>query len=188
MVQKVHISGQRSAQNLLKNVLLNFTFQYEGQLYTNYFFHILAFYCKSLAFQFLSRVIQMHILIPTGIQTERVRRWENSQILITKFYFWSFFSKMKGHLHGNFLFYILFIYHKCLLFQFISRGIGMHIPILTGVQNERISKNAKITHILSIWFFQVASNWCFSNINKKLFFRFWLCVVFLCVSKAQVLK
>ena len=122
----------------------------------------------------------MQILILTGIQTGRVSLWENSQILIKKFYFWSFFSKMKGHLYGNYLFYILFIYCKCLLFQFISRGIRMHIPNLTGVQNERISKNGKITHILSIWFFQVASNWNFSNINKKLFFRFWLYVVFRC--------
>ena len=72
-------------------------------------------------------------------------------------------------------FYSLSVGCKFLLFQFLSRGIRMHIPILTGVQNERLSKNAKMMHILYIADFQAASNCFFRNISKKLFFRFCLC-------------
>ena len=42
---------------------------------------------------------------------------------------------------------ILTIYSECLLFQFFSRGIRMHISILTGVQNGRISRPEN-SHIL----------------------------------------
>ena len=48
----------------------------------------------------------------------------------------------------------------------------MHIAILTGAQNEGVSKNAKITHILNIGVFQTASNCFFRNIKKQLFFVF----------------
>ena len=55
-----------------------------------------------------------------------------------------FFLKLlfreEGHLYGQCLFHIPTIYLKCLLFQFFSRGIRMHIPILTGVQNGHISR------------------------------------------------
>ena len=52
----------------------------------------------------------------------------------------------EGHLYANCLLYIPTIYRKCHLFQFFSRGIRMHIPILTGVQNGRTSlrKNGDI--------------------------------------------
>ena len=54
-----------------------------------------------------------------------------------------FFLKLNfqdnGHLHANCLFCILIIYRKCFAFQFSCRGIGMHISILTGVQNRRFS-------------------------------------------------
>ena len=61
-----------------------------------------------------------------------------------------FFLKLlfrdEGHLYANCLFYIPTIYPKCLLSQFYSRGIRMHIPILTGVQNGGTSlrKNSRI--------------------------------------------
>ena len=45
----------------------------------------------------------------------------------------------EDHLNVNSPFYTLTVYAKCLLFQFFSRGIRMHISILTGVQNGRIS-------------------------------------------------
>ena len=45
-----------------------------------------------------------------------------------------------------YLYYILSIYRKFLLSQFFSSGIRMHIAILRGVQNERISKNQKKFH------------------------------------------
>ena len=51
-----------------------------------------------------------------------------------------FFLKLllrdEGHLYANCLFYIPAIYPNCHSFHFFSRGIRMHIPILTGVQNE----------------------------------------------------
>ena len=52
----------------------------------------------------------------------------------------------KGHLDANLLFYILTIYRKCLLFQFLNYGIPMHIAILTEVQSEPISRQ-KSSHI-----------------------------------------
>ena len=88
----------------------------------------------------------------------------------------------EGHLYGNFLFHILSIYCKFPLFQFLSRGIDMHIPILTGVQNERISKKAKIMHILGIGAFkqlQIVS----LDISLKIYFFVFAYVVFIYISK-----
>ena len=50
------------------------------------------------------------------------------------FLFKPFYAE-EGHLYANCLFYILTIYAKCLLFQFLSGGTLMHIAIFTGVQN-----------------------------------------------------
>ena len=50
-------------------------------------------------------------------------------------FFLKLFFPDERHLYANCLFYILTIYAKCLLFQFVSGGILMHIAILTGVQN-----------------------------------------------------
>ena len=135
------------------------------------------FSVNSFFFSFLSHGIRMHIPILTGVQTGRVSRWENGQILITNL-LWKLLFQDEGHLHGNCLFYILFIYYKGLFLQFLSRSIRIHIPILTGAQNKQASKNAKKAHILSIWFFQVAPNCCFGNITKKLFFSFFLMLFF----------
>ena len=64
---------------------------------------------------------------------------------------WSYFAKKctfevlklnfqdEGHLHANSLFFVLPIYHICLLFWFLGCGIRMNIPILTGVQKGHIS-------------------------------------------------
>ena len=53
----------------------------------------------------------------------------------------------EGHLYTNCLFFILSFRLKCLLFQFVSRGICVHIPIVAGFQNGRTSRQ-KISHIL----------------------------------------
>ena len=135
------------------------------------------FSVNSFFFSFLSHCIRMHIPILTGIQTGRVSRWENGQILI-KNLLWKLLFQDEGHLNGNCLFYILVIYCKDLFLQFLSRSIRIHIPILTGVQNKQTSKNAKKAHILSIWFCQVAPNCCFGNTTKKLFFSFFLMLFF----------
>ena len=54
-----------------------------------------------------------------------------------KTFFLRLYFQDEGHLFAKFLFNILTIYLKRHLFQFFSRGITMHIPILTEVQNER---------------------------------------------------
>ena len=101
-----------------------------------------------------------------GAQNVCISRWRNVPILIKTLLLKLIFQN-EGH-----LFYILSVYCKFLLFQFLNSGIRMHIPILAGVQDKRISKNAKITHILSIGDFQVASNCVFRNITKKLILSF----------------
>ena len=45
----------------------------------------------------------------------------------------------EDHLYANCLSYILSLCLKCLLFQFVSRGIPMQIFILTGVQKGHVS-------------------------------------------------
>ena len=94
----------------------------------------------------------MHILILKGVQNVGISIWRNGHILIENLLLKLFFFQDEGHLYGISLLYILSIY--CKILQFWIRGIDVHIPILTEFQNERISKNAKITHILSIGAFK----------------------------------
>ena len=75
---------------------------------------------------------------------------------------WKLNWQVEGQLYANRLFYILFIYHKCLLFQFLSRDIRMHIPILTGIQNGRI-RSWKNGHI---WL-NIATIATFESLNDK---------------------
>ena len=75
---------------------------------------------------------------------------------------WKLNWQVEGQLYANRLFYILFICHKCLLFQFLSRDIRMHIPILTGVQNERI-RSCKNGHI---WL-NIVTIATFESLNDK---------------------
>ena len=86
------------------------------------------------------------------------------------------FLEDEGHLYGNLLFHILSIYCKFPLFQFLS-----------GVQNERISKNAKIMHILGIGAFkqlQIVS----LEISLKISFFVFAYFFYIYISKMQVLK
>ena len=92
-----------------------------------------------------------------------------------------FFLKLlfreEGHLYGQCLFYIPTIYPKCLLFQFFSRGIRMHIPILTGVQNGHISRLKD-----SVFLVKKCSFWSFFNLMKITcmpiaYFIFWLFIL-----------
>ena len=124
--------------------------------------------------------MSMHIPILASVQNVRISRWRNGHILIKNLLLKHIFQD-KDHLYGNSLFYVVSIYCKCLLSQLLIRGVRMHIPILTGVKNERISKNAKITHILSIGFFQLVWNCCFRNITK-IIFSFFAYVAFLYIS------
>ena len=53
-------------------------------------------------------------------------------------FFFKLLFRDEGHLYANCLPYILTIHPKCHRFSFFSRGIRMHIAILTGVQSGRI--------------------------------------------------
>ena len=80
----------------------------------------------------------MDILIPTGVQKGHISGKKSPHNLLknvlSKLYF-----QPEGDWYGNFLFYILTIYCKCLLFQLLDRSIRVHIPILTEVQKRQIS-------------------------------------------------
>ena len=131
-MQKVHISGWRSAQNLLKMYFWILISNIKVTCIPIASFTFLPFSVNLFLFQFLSRGIRMHISTQTGVQIGQLRRWENGQILIKKL-LWKLLFQDEGHLYGNCLFYILSIYCKCPLYQFLSRNIRMHIFILTGV-------------------------------------------------------
>ena len=77
----------------------------------------------------------MDIPFPAGVQKGCINQPLNLS-------FWD-----EGYLYANCSFYTLTIYPKCLLFQFFSRGIRMHIPILAEVQTGRISRQNS-SHIL----------------------------------------
>ena len=52
------------------------------------------------------------------------------------------YFKDECHLDANFLIYILTVYRDWFLFQLLSRGIGMRIAILTGIQSGcKIQRN-----------------------------------------------
>ena len=72
----------------------------------------------------------MHIPFLTEVQNGRVNPWKNGQTLIKNVFFKLNFQD-EGQLAANFLMLILSIYQKCLFFQFSSRGIRMHILILS---------------------------------------------------------
>ena len=122
---------------LLRKVLLNLNFQDESHLYANSLIYILSFCLKCLIFQFFSRGIPKHISILTGVQKRRISCQKTGHLLLKNL---PLMLKLhdEGHLYSNLLFYILTIYRKCLLFQFLGAGIHMPIPILTDVQNGRI--------------------------------------------------
>ena len=86
-------------------------------------------------FQFLCYGTRMHIPILRGVQNGRISRQNRLNF------------QDEVHLFANCLFYFISFCFKCFLFQFLSRSICMHIPILTVVQNGRI-RLRKNSHIL----------------------------------------
>ena len=58
-----------------------------------------------------------------------------SHTLLKKMFFLKLNFQDEGHLRAISLFFILIFYHKCFAFQFLCCGIGLHISMLTGVQN-----------------------------------------------------
>ena len=78
----------------------------------------------------------MYIAIVTGVQNGQISRLKDSVFFVKKNFFLKLLFCDEGHLYANCLFNILTVYPKCHGFHVFSRGIGMHIPILTGFQNE----------------------------------------------------
>ena len=74
----------------------------------------------------------MQIAILTGVQNGRTSLKKNGCILL-KTFFLRLYCRDEGDLYANSLFDVLTIYPKCYIFRFYSRGIRIHIPILTGV-------------------------------------------------------
>ena len=152
-VQKGHIGSWKTGHLLLENLLLMLKFHDEGHFYSNCWFYILTIYCKYLLFQFLVFSIRMQIPILTEVQkghisqrkksyfTRKCSLWSYFQdceedycILIKECFVLCLFFEMKSLVYAKYLFYILTFYRKFFLFQFFSRGVRMHILILTGVQ------------------------------------------------------
>ena len=80
-----------------------------------------------------------HIPILTGVWNE----WKGHQkdcLFCYKTFFLRLYFRDESHLYPKCLFDILTIYPKCYRFGFFSCGIGIYIPILTGVQNGHISR------------------------------------------------
>ena len=113
-------------------------FREEGHLYSKCLFDILTIYHKFHILHFFSRSIRIQISIRTKVQNGCISLRKES-FLCWKMFSLKFLFRDEGHLYANCLFYILSIYRKCFPFQFSCCGIHMHIPILRGVQNGRIS-------------------------------------------------
>ena len=144
---------------------LKVLFRDEGHLYANCLFSIPTSYLKCHCFHLFSRGIRIYIPILTGFQNEpQVTEKTVFFFFAKKMFLLKLLFHKEGHLNANCLLYIPTIYPKRHLFQFFSRGIRMHIPILTGVQNRRISLR-KNSHIL------------LKNVLLEALFRRWRSVV-----------
>ena len=173
-VQKGRIYGWKQGHILLKNVFLKINFEHEGRLYANCLFWYFSFFIKCFFFQFssgdighlydscllyiftigrkwlllqfLGYGIGMKILILKEIQKKHISGWKTGHNLLKNKLFQLNFQN-ESNLYANCLFYILSFYNTCLFCQFLDCGIRIHIPILKGAQNGRIS-HQKIRHNL----------------------------------------
>ena len=125
---------------------LKLYFRDEGHLYSKCLFDILTIYRKFHILHFFSRGIRMQISILTKVQNGWISLRKESVLWLKMFPLRVLFRN-EGHLYANCLFYILSIYRKCFLFQFLCYGIRMQIPIQREVQNGRIS-HQKVNHNL----------------------------------------
>ena len=69
-----------------------------------------------------------------------------------------FHFQNEGHLYASCLFYIQTFYLKCLVYELFSWGIRMHIPILTGVHNGRISRQKTMFFCWKMFFLKIISH------------------------------
>ena len=107
------------------------------------------FITHSTFFIFFSRGIRIKIFILTKVVQKGWISLQKETVLLLKMFTWKGFFHDKGPFCANLLLYILSIYRKCFLYQFLCCGMHMHIPILRGVQNGRIS-HQKHSHNLLI--------------------------------------
>ena len=94
-------------------------------------------------FHFFSGSIRMHIVFLTGVQNGRIRRSKNVLILIKNVLLKMNFQN-EGHSDAHCLLYVLSIYRKCFLFQFLGCDIRMHIPILIAVEKGHITNRKMV--------------------------------------------
>ena len=127
----------------------------------------MSIYPECLLFQFLSGGICMRIPILTGVKKEGISRWKDSVFLL-KMFFLKLLFRNEGHMYANCLFYILPFFFKHFLSQFLSRGIYMNIPILTGVQNGRTSLRKNSHILLKNVLFEAAFIWWGSPVCQML--------------------
>ena len=118
---------------------LKLIFRDEGHLYARFSFYIQTIYCKCLLFQFLGCGIHIHIPILTGVQNGRIGQRKSSHILLKHFLFEALFPRWMSLVFQLLVLCSDYLYPKCFLSEFFSRGIHMHIPILTGVENGCIN-------------------------------------------------
>ena len=144
--QNERMSVGKNGHTLLKDVLLKINFQDKGHLYFRCLLYILTIYVKCFLFQFLGRGIRIHIPILTPVRNGRISSWWNFHILLKKLLVKLNFQN-EGDLYANSLIFVLFIFCKCLLFWFLSRGIRLLIPILTPFSNGCLS-SWRVCHIV----------------------------------------
>ena len=89
----------------------------------------------------------MDIPILTWFQKGHIRGEKGAHNLLKRVLFKLYFQH-EGHLYDNCFIYILTIYHKCFLFQFLGRGIRMQISTLTRIQKEHISFRKGVHNLL----------------------------------------
>ena len=96
--------------------------------------------------------IRMHIPALIGVQNGRTSLWNNGHILLKNhFFFLRLYFRDEGDLYAKSLFDVLTIYPKCHIFQFFSRGIRMHIPILTGFKMDAWISEKSLVLLKSIF-------------------------------------
>ena len=122
---------------------------HDGHLYSKCLFNILTIYDKFHIIHFFSRGIRIQISILTKVRNGCIGLQNESVLLLKSVPFEGSFRD-EGHLYANCLFYILSIYRKCFLFQFLCCAIHMHIPILREVQNGRISHQKNSHNLLNM--------------------------------------
>ena len=128
--------------NVLNNVLLQLTFEYDCHLYANCLNCILTIYWKCLILQFSGCDMQPCVNIPIirGVQKRTDTLWAKNNHILLKSILLELHFQHENHVDSILLSYFLIIYREFLLFQFLSRSICTHISIIRGVQNRRVTR------------------------------------------------